>query len=290
MKSLLSLVALLFVVSANTHAISLAFKLDIFSSGSSIYACNAGLVHPSHAKRVCYERDNPTRSCNPGVCNDDVQECNCVCTGDALNGSDAGEHTADFFTVSAKDWSDHGLVGANSSTRKLLAVGEDFVQRFTDADAYNRQLSSLVFNLGSERYGAVYFLDVCYRAPQISYPTNFNNGYTTNYTHDKQVTISDLTPGYTYEDLAGLKVKTVTSCTKKNGQEFTAHESGWRSFNANDVINYPETAITNQVATCKVRYYFKESNRSGVESLRLWNVQHAQVCTYTSFNDPASVE
>ena len=61
MKSLLSLMFGLMLLSFNANAISLTFKLDIFSSGVDIYACNAGLMHGKYQDRVCYERDNPEK-------------------------------------------------------------------------------------------------------------------------------------------------------------------------------------------------------------------------------------
>lgn len=278
----LSLVAMF--LATNAHAISLTFKLDIFSSGADIYACNAGLIHQGYKKRVCYERDNPKRSCNPGVCTNKNTQCNCVCTGDTLNGNGQGEYRLDYFKSAYRNWADHGEIGKGAKTETREAGEKKFNQLFKDEDAFGKELSSLTFNLGSERYGAVYFLDVCYRATQISYDYK---GSTIAYTADKQVTITDLSKnGYNYEELSGLAVKAVTMCKAKGKNWYKVEETNWASFNSSDIINYSHKNIKKDLETCKVRYYFQESNRDGLASIRRWNLQEARVCTYTSFNEP----
>lgn len=285
MKTLLALVVGLFLTT-NAHAISLTFKLDIFSSGSDIYACNAGLMHQGYEGRVCYERDNPERSCNPGTCTSGEQ-CNCVCTGDTLNNSGQGEYRLDYFTSSYRNWADHGEIGNGATTKTKEAGLNSFNQLFNNNQAFGKELSSLKFNLGSERYGAVYFLDVCFRATQIAY--NYQ-GTTINWAHDKQVTITDLlNNGYNYEQLSGLEVKTITSCKAKgNGNWVTEQESNWTAFGSSDILNYAKKNITKDLEKCKVRYYFREANTTGLASIRRWTKQAARVCTYTSFDEPAA--
>lgn len=279
--------ALLFValfVSTNVHAISLTFKMDIFSSGTDIYACNAGLMHQGYEDRVCYERDNPENSCNPGLCTDE-QSCNCVCTGDTLNNSGQGEYRLDYMNASYRDWADHGEVGGGAGTAYKEAGQNGFNQLWNNEVAFNKELTDLNFNLGSERYGAVYFLDVCFRASQISYDYP---GSTINYAHDKQVTITDLsTNGYNYEELSGLAVKTIVQCKAKNNSWYVDSESQWQAFNGADVLDYNRKNITKDLEKCKVRYLFRETNESGLESIRRWNLQQARVCTYTSFDEAA---
>ncbi len=283
MKSLLSLVFGLMLLSFNANAISLTFKLDIFSSGVDIYACNAGLMHGAYEGRVCYERDNPENSCNPGLCTAG-EMCNCVCTGDQLNNSGQGEYRLDYLQSSYRNWADHGEIGGGAGSAVKEAGLNGFNQLWSNEVAFDKELSSLNFNLGSERYGAVYFLDVCYRSTQITYDYQ---GSTINFAHDKQVTITDLSSnGYNYEELAGLLVKTVLSCKEKGKSWKTIEETNWTAFNGNDLINYSRRNITKDLEKCKVRYLFKESNDDGLASLRRWNLQEARVCTYTSFDEP----
>lgn len=284
MKSLFSLLVGLFLLSASTHAISLTFKLDIFSSGSDIYACNAGLVHKPYNSRVCYERSNPEQSCNPSLC-EEGQACNCVCTGDILNNNGQGEYRLDFLTATYSNWADHGEVGARRTTRNVNAGTRTYNQVFNDRDAFTKELSSLTFNLGSERYGAEYFLDVCYKATQINYP----NGLGLNYSHDKQITMTDLDPqsGYNYERLSALAYRTVVICKEKDSTRPLITETRWDRFNGRNVIDFRNINFSMDLEKCKVRYMFKETNLEGVASLRRWNLQKARVCTYTSFNEPA---
>ncbi|MEC7278284.1 MAG: hypothetical protein VXV96_18320 [Bdellovibrionota bacterium] len=283
MKTLLALVVGLFLTT-NAHAISLTFKLDIFSSGSDIYACNAGLMHQGYEGRVCYERDNTEQSCNPLNCKDG-EACNCVCTGDTLNNSGQGEYRLDYLNATYRNWADHGETSSVGGAANKEAGLTNFNQVFDNNQAFGKELSSLTFNLGSERYGAVYFLDVCFRATQISYDYA---GSTINWAHDKQVTITDLSPGYNYEELSGLKVKAVVKCKAKGENWFTKEVTDWKYFNNSDVINYSKYNITKDLEKCKVRYLFKEGNRNGLASLRRWNLQKARVCTYTSFDEPAA--
>lgn len=283
MKSLFSLMFGLMLLSFNANAISLTFKLDIFSSGSDIYACNAGLKHKGYQDRVCYERDNPENSCNPGTCTSGEQ-CNCVCTGDTLNNDGQGEYRLDYFNATYRNWADHGEIGGGAGSQYKEAGKNNFNQLFSNNTAFGKELSGLTFNLGSERYGAVYFLDVCYRATQISYDYP---GSTINYSHDKQVTITDLSDnGYNYEELSGLAVKAVVMCKAKGQSWYQVEETDWRAFNGADVLNYAKKNIRKDLEKCKVRYLFKESNRQGLQSVRRWNLQKARVCTYTSFNEP----
>lgn len=282
MKSFLAAFVGLLLMTSNAHAIALTFKLDIFSSGSDIYACNAGLAHAGYSKRVCYERDQPQKSCNPNLC-EEGQTCNCVCTG-SITGDGQGEYRLDFLKATFSDWADHGELGANSGTAYKEAGKNSFNQVFPNNVAFNKELKSLTFNLGSERYGAVYFLDVCFKATQIRY--NYP-GSTINWALERQVTITDLSNnGYNYEELSGLQVKAEVACWKKGGGDFKITDSGWKNFNGNDLINWSKKNISKDLKMCKVRYYFRESKRDGLESIRKWNLQEARVCTYTSFNEP----
>ena len=75
-------------------------------------------------------------------------------------------------------------------------------------------------------------------------------------------------------------------CKAKGKNWYKVEETNWASFNSSDIINYSHKNIKKDLETCKVRYYFQESNRDGLASIRRWNLQEARVCTYTSFNEP----
>ncbi len=305
-------------------AINLRFKFDINSSGPSIYACNAGLRHSSHETRVCYERGNPNKSCTPGnecsgVSNfssfyddfltqekrDDREEeesgnetsvstaCNCVCTGGA-NGRNGGEYRNDYMGVSYAIWTDNGDFPSDSQSETFPAGERDFVQVFADNVSWGNQLTHLGFNFGSERYGAEFFLDVCYRGPQIEYYELFqNSGENTllpDFVMQAQVTVTDLSEGnVTYQDLSKLKVRSEVLCDVQGlGNQIYARNSsneydtlvndimnmasGDRGTQSGDYTNFydydnvtlisPTPIANSQLGQsprfCKVRYYFIE--------------------------------
>lgn len=217
MKTMITL--LMFVLGfTNAFAVNIKFKFDINSSGPSIYACNAGLKHAPHAQRVCYERGNPEVACNPGSCVS-AEACNCVCTGGL--GSDAGEYRFDQMTATHAVWTDNGEPSTGVQ-RKTKSAGESaFNQVFVDGDALANQLQTLSFDLGSERYGAEFFVDICYRGSQIEYylaaqqlgGTYGSVGDSPGFLMRAYATVTDLTPGaMSYQDVAGLEVKAEAVC------------------------------------------------------------------------------
>jgi hypothetical protein len=288
------------------HAINLTFQFDVQSSGSSIYACNAGLQHPTNQSVVCYDRYD-LGACNPNACQSE-EECNCVCTG-GLYGTNhstsrAGHYRLDYLTAQYANWTDNGeAMGHLTSVNKYAKNSSNYGtynQLFHGVD-FNHQLKELHFVLGSERYGAEYFLDVCYRAPQVDYPTNV----TLNYRIDESVTITDLvtsagdtnfdldnsgTNYYTdkpYYELANLQVKSITYCKDKSGHVVVNKETPWKSFStAQNIALLSGHNVAKDLKGCFVRYKFREMNTTGIDSIRKWKKQEARVCTYTSVNEP----
>lgn len=313
-KLLVGLVALGAVSSAN--AISLRFSFDVNSSGPSIYACNAGIQHARHDNtRICYDRVTAD-SCSPNNCPAD-EECNCVCTGGLT--SDAGEYRHDFMRVSYADWTDNG-VAAGASTSKSLMAGQNSAKvLFSNGNyGFDKQLTSLEFNLGSERYGAEYFVDVCYRGPQIEYWANRNYNDTPNFLLNAQATVTDVEGNaYKYSEVSNLKMKAEVICDLQgignyvyahNGNgEYDTLESDLNNaafdgdlyhgtpfitaqgHTANLINNYWLTVgqVSRTPRFCKVRYTFKEDlhNNTTVDAIRKWQIQQAQVCTYTEINE-----
>lgn len=218
-----SLIVLLsFLVSLTASAVSIEFKFDINSSGPSIYPCNAGITHASYPTRVCYDRVT-TQSCNPATDCRDRADCNCVCTGSTTG---AGETRLDFLSVSSAEWTDNGEFAGPQTTVNLYAPETGFNTAFNESSKteWNRQLTKMTVNLGSERYGAEFFLDVCYRGPQIEYFfANQNNGYnpvgtaTPNFSLKAQATVADIlaTNGLRYSELADLKVSAKVVCDQQ---------------------------------------------------------------------------
>lgn len=313
-----NLILVLLLATTNAFAVSVEFKFDINSSGPSIYPCDAGLKHAPHRERVCYDRVTQN-SCNPNNCATEV-ECNCVCTGDAE--SDAGEYRHDFLNASFANWTDNGEYATNIQSVSRAAKKNSFNRVFVRDQEWDKQLTKLSFNLGSERYGAEFYLDVCYRGPQIEYYMAGSLADTPNFLHKAQATVTDINTnnGLSYSTLADLQVSAKTVCDQQGrGSYVFAHDGsgnydnpfahqinnnmtvsggqyvksvGYRGFNTgsnlyliNDWINLRSTKTPR---FCKTRYSFRENKRNSsdlLSQIRKWKIQQAEVCTYTSINE-----
>lgn len=296
MKKTLTLVAMLMFWSTSALAINVQFDFDIFSSGQDIYACNAGLKHEPHAARVCFKRDDRTEVCNPNLCTT-AEECDCVCTGSLVSNVQDGEWRLDFMKGTKAAWSDHGMAANSATPFSMIAGGpspatanspNNFNSLNTTRQArFNTELRSLSFQLGSERFGAEYFLDVCFRASQVDYSSVLSQ---LNHSLRREVTVTDLTD-LEYSLLSGLEVKSVVQCFGKtsnadfSGNVVYSDATNWQPFNSNTAVNFGAQNIGNNMDGCMVRYYFRESVREGINSLRPWTAQEARVCTYTEFNE-----
>lgn len=222
MRNVLAIVMFFFGM-GQAFAVSVEFSFDINSSGPSIYPCNAGIKHAKYSERICYDRVSGD-SCNPADTCVENQECNCVCTGST---SGDGETRHDYIVVKAAEWTDNGeLAGANIA-RNIYAPENNFNAIFNEGikEEWNHQITKMTVNLGSERYGAEFFLDICYRGPQIEYffDAQNNGGFspngtgTPNFSMKAQATITDLVSnnGLRYSELADLKVSAVAVCDQQ---------------------------------------------------------------------------
>jgi hypothetical protein len=309
---------MLLLVTTNAMAVSVEFKFDINSSGPSIYPCDAGLKHAKHNARICYNRVTE-ESCNPSKCTDEVQ-CNCVCTADS--DSDAGEYRHDFMKASYANWSENGEFAGTVSSKSVAASTSSFNRIFSEDLEWDKQLTKLSFNLGSERYGAEFYLDVCYRGPQIEYFMADSLADTPNFLLKAQATVTDINTnnGMNYSSLADLKVKAVAVCDQQglgdyvyasdssgNYDNVFAHEinnnmtiSGgqyvksvsYTGFNTGSnlylINHWINNGNTKTPRFCKVRYSFIENKRNAsdlLSQIRKWKIQQAEVCTYTSINE-----
>lgn len=318
-KIILGLVALLAMTSA--HAIQLKFEFDVNSSGSSIYPCNAGLKHVANTERICYDRETKN-ACNPSVeCpvqgpNDShlANNCNCVCSG-----VDGGANNVDFVSATYSKWTDHNKhmskrtkpAKIKASTQGRTNYNTLFETDVTNAEAvsnvnyFKKQLRTLSFNLGSEKFGAEYFLDVCFRGPQIDY---YKAGIKTNWLAKAKATIQNVTGGkQVYADLSDLIVSSEIECTYQDSNnnfrnkvisaEDFSDEATWKTLfhstplrSGSEQANGQTNIHSNKIGAptfCKVRYNFKESVNTGDYSeFRPWKLQQAKVCTETSIEEP----
>lgn len=291
----MKILGLLFLALFNTaNAAELVFKFDVASSGTDIYACNAGLIHESTNAQVCYIEGTQT-ACNPGACTDASCVQNCRCTSDQ-----GGAYLMDFMNAKVTPW---GLT-TYSTVTKNASNDSNYASIFTNVNSWNNRIDSLSFNLGSELYGAKYFVDVCFRGSQIEY---YELNQWTNWAMFAQATATDINAtnnGISYKNLSGLKVKAVFSCdlqgdgqyslarnssgqydTTLNESEIGSGDIGYASsesyLNANAVNLFNTFIVSNSTHSprfCKVRYYFTESNTSNI---RKWQRHGANVCTFT---------
>jgi hypothetical protein len=304
-KALVALAMLAATFSA--QAIEVSFDFTVFSSGSSIYPCNAGIKHANPNQEVCYERTNPSNSCNPNAC-EDGEVCDCVCAG-----TNGGQYNVDFLKASYANWTDHDeTIGSSSDASVKADTGYNYLfSNDTDAagsvanvNYFDKQLTSLSFNLGTETFGAEYTLDVCFRGPQIDYATA---GITSAWTAKAAATIQDMIGYDSYAAIAGLKVDAEVICEHQvANQPLTLNAvPNALTFGNNgtldDIINNADLGLNDNAdgsATvtgpngttptfCRVRYTFSEGNGlSGRELFRPWETQAAKVCTKTSIEEP----
>lgn len=310
----------------SAFAINLTFQFDVNSSGPSIYACNAGIKHSPDAN-ICYNRTN-NQTCSPGCAAGIVSQCsggatpsNCVCTGEAPSGSQ-GTWRLDYLQATTSAWTDNQVASGAPTSHVLSANGsEDFNQissgSFPVLPAYGRQINNMTVNLGSEIYGAEYFVDICYRGPQIDYRHNGVNVPGLNFSLKANATIFDikLADGQSYRSLSQLQVKAEARCIMNDELDYcltdllpgesancgsttaTAHTYG-RVSNSGAFIDMSGNAInvaqlindatmnSNGHLTprfCQIRYTFKESSKK----VRKWKSQQARICTYTEISEPA---
>ena len=160
-KVLLASICLLFATQ-QARAIELTFEFGVLSSGADIYACNAGIMHPTDRDQVCFIRGTG-ETCDPRGLSG---EHNCVCTG--RNG---GAYLMDYVRAEYAEY--RGGVredrGRNSVITQPAVRGNQFSELFSSKESWQKDLRKLDFKLGSEKYGAKYFVDICYRAPVIPY-------------------------------------------------------------------------------------------------------------------------
>lgn len=329
MRKLLFAVTAFLAVTQAAFAINLTFKFDVYSSGPSIYACNAGIVH-TDAGRTCQDRitgDICSPGCNAGnavMCPVGVTPESCVCSGG--DNDNQGGYRLDYLNVKYAGWVDNSqTVPSNFISRKIEAGNSSYASVFPEysKQAFENQITQMSVHLGSEQYGAKYFLDVCYRGPQIDY--SGVNGI--NFAHKAKVTVTNLSDNAQkkYIELSGLKVKAVTKCYMQDSFDYcavtnTCTSTGLqvdtvpsninslfnKTISSADFVTPSNGGMTNLINRssmhdgngartprfCVTRYYFDESVQASsgnkAAKLRNWSLQAAEMCTYTEINEPAN--
>ncbi|MEN9723477.1 MAG: hypothetical protein RJB38_1463 [Pseudomonadota bacterium] len=217
-KLLVAAAMLVAAVSPEAHARGVRFTFKTFSSGPSIYACNAGIRSPGQYKSVCYF-EGTTDVCSSG-------QTRCTCSGGVA------DFVGNFIEVTHQDWKDNGASTATNVTRVATASRGAWNMAVADSTAWGKTIKELTFNLGSELYGAQYFVDICYRGPQIEY---FEEGINAAFALRAQTSTTDFSAwganpgdnstaglsipgtvdGKKYSELAGLKVQSFVVCDQQ---------------------------------------------------------------------------
>ena len=283
---------LFFVLTAlNAQAVSLDFSFDVNSSSASIYPCDAGIRHEAGAGQVCYDRRDG-QSCNPAnICNTNAS-CDCVCTG-ATGGNVPSLDTAVATTAA---WTENGVgVGNNATVTRSVSAkttnANQFTRLFTGLNEWSNQLTSLSFNLGSAKYGAEYFLDVCYRGPQIEYFQAFGGAPSASIPAFKvklsatSTTLASSTSNY--ETTAGLKVRSEIHCDQQGqGSHPNAHNgSGVYGVVAHQLTMNPDDAASISGASWQKVGQYVTFNPGQVISLSQndWVVNYSSATMSTAF-------
>jgi hypothetical protein len=288
MKKVLPLV--LSVLSSSAFAVSVQFNFDVNSSSPSVYPCDAGLRHDAHASAICYNRDTQ-EACTPST---STESQDCVCTGPASQ-----ENVMDSMIAETADWSDNGDIPANTSPATVVAGESTYSRIFSGNTEWTKKITNLTFNFGSSRYGTEFYLDVCYRGPQIRAQGNPNHAVVLN------STITDLVSA-NYSDLSDLNVKVTVNCDLQgqgsqqgipdlltnqisgitggdinHSTEYSSFASGATLTLLNEWVNNGNKNIPR---FCKIRYSFLENMRNDsnpMAQLRRWQRQQARISTLT---------
>ncbi len=286
-------------LSASAFAVSVQFNFDVNSSGASIYPCDAGIMHSPHATNICYDRYTnnycDTKSCAEG------EPCDCICTG--TNEGPTQDFKLDSLKATFSEWSDNGAPVPAGKEVSIGAGETTFARIFTSKDEWDYQLTSLSFDLGSERYGTDFYLDVCYRGPQTKPQGN------PNYVMKLDSTLTDLvaTNGLKYSELADFKTRVEATCDLQGSGAFSgvptdnaqdhqitdisggdiSFSTSYASYSAgsslsllNDWINKGNNKTPR---FCKIRYYFTENMRNNaadpLATIRRWTNHKARIST-----------
>jgi hypothetical protein len=313
----LAAIAFIALSAQNAFAVNLTFQFDVNSSGPSIYACNAGIKHVQNAN-VCFDRitgGTCTPSCANGVaaaCTAPTTPQSCVCTGE--DNGNQGTWRLDYLNAGASNWVDNSEGGGLGTAAKISAPNSTaFATLFpNDGVAFGKQLTTMTVNLGSEVYGSEYFVDVCYRGPQIDY-TNVSD---LNFAIKSKVTVTNLrgnnSPNYQNVALLAGKAEvrcymddTFDNCTadtipgvavgcgnasdsfynynySSNGGAYTSMSTSAQEHTLINMNTFNAGSTKRTPRFCVVRYSFKET----AQTMRKWKLQQARACTYTEISEP----
>lgn len=283
-KSIIALAALMTVSSA--FAINNTFKFKVISSGPDIFPCNAGLMQKKTNNVDGYVVDTT---------NLDSYEYEQY-VDSTTNTTPSGSYLPNKMVVwktQFDEWTEEIIEGApigyipSRSGEYVYARSEQDYRDLNKASLLstghkkndvNTIISSLLFELSSENFGAKYFVDVCYYAPQFMGSTH--NGVVSL---KSKLSFSNLVSGRDYLERAGIKYDIQVYCDGDNthkgvsSQDFTQNNQEITAINTNLVGSY--SAVPNK---CVLRYTFEETSQA-----RRNHAAHGGVFTiFTDITEP----
>ena len=268
MKLVLSTVLLLGGLALGAKEVT--FKFDIFSSGPDIYPCNVGLKHEKHGGKVFHTVGDST-----------------IATNDH-GSTTSGDQLPDYFKVDYGSWDgwDYDLITSNAkvlgsyTNRYAVLFGNGDITQFNSS--FGKMIDKLSFNLGSERYGADFFVDVCYRRPDFDY--DGMSGI--NFTAYAWASLTDhVGDAYSYTALAGLKVNSEIYCSTgddEQGSYYHQGSNGAMSSSFQSTLN--NLRISGVPNRCIVRFNFSETN---YDNERRYQKHGAAVKVKAEISEPA---
>ena len=313
-KILYSLMTIMAVSTLTTQAqaISLRFKSKVFSSGPTIYACNAGVATQTGGSNKCFFGGNPANgTCTPLSCTSAKENCNtdCVCSTNLGRQWAAALLKANYVPYTSA--SDTGGVAVQK-----YATSSSFTPMFSASDAWDKRIYNLATFFQTEVYNGAYFFDICYRGSQI--PSNYGSFHVQTQASglpfdvtsptgfasmDNNRTGLNMDPmGVVYTTKSGLTVQSYKVCGTTQAQaEFNVDANNLPTGAAaggqfgvspvNQALN--ASVVTNDLGGtigakfCKVRYVIRETSYlNPLAPLRDHKAEGAEVCTYTTIQDP----
>ena len=119
-----------------------------------VWACNAGLRHKDHNDGLCFDLNN-----GGALVANCAQRENCLCSGDSLPQS---LYSFDNFSFDIAGYSQGQAT--SSFSEDIMTAGQISFNQASSAQGQSILDSNkgVTFNLGSERFGAEYFVDLCW--------------------------------------------------------------------------------------------------------------------------------
>jgi len=166
-------------------------------------------------------------------------------------------HTDDYMTSTTKTWVGNNPDAEVNTEKKTTVAGNKNFKKVSTAGWGKRVLTKVDFFLGSDLFGAEYFVDFCYRGNKINY-----NGFDTKLTAKAEALIKDAT---SYGKWAGLTAHAKVVCKTRGGDEIVEESRTAKFKGANKVATKVVKTLDNdEIKKCAIRYSFSETKKDSL--------------------------